>query len=416
MNFKQSYEFAMTAPIWHSILFKGIHGTGKSALAKLVSDTIGGIFIDLRLSQKEVGDLTGLPFFVKGRTIYASPEWFPMKEEDARQLSNMLGVEEIAHKKIQKGLILYDEVDRATPQVQQAAFELCLDRRLNMKGLPELIKQMACINGDSDIYKVRDMGPAFVDRWVWVDVEFSSKEYLDYANGRQDLSFVKTIPEDILRKSYELKGPVFHRAVLGFNTIRPDLLDPTKEQIENIMTERPGSPKLHSRRSWERLSDFLKVHEMLRREGVVDRDIFGSNEDDRTFLRMAVSAYVGAMAASAFSNYVENDFNLLSADKILNHFDSSVMDKLQDMKKNDRIMEITNLRELISDYIRKNKIASFNENQSNNFTKYIKVLDYEHRAIVWKDLVTNCKEVVTQWFRSNSQNSELIREALVTKD
>lgn len=410
MDFRQTFEFITCVPPWHSILLKGIHGLGKSALVKTIAEKLNGFFCDQRLSQKDVGDLTGLPFFVKGRCVYAPPEFFPLRPEDARDLAEKLEIEEVAHCDQDVGIMLFDEIDRATRQVQQAAFELALDRRLNMKSIPDLVRVVSCINGDSDIYHTMDMGPAFIDRWVWINAKFKVDEWLDYARGTQSFDGINNIPRDIGKKMYEFKGKV-HPAVIQFISTQPDMLDPKKEMLEAIAQNNPNNPKQPSRRSWTYLSEMLFAYELLKKEGIINRNILEKNNGNMEYLKMATAAYVGTNASDLFVNFIENNYKLLSADAILNRWDQDVEEILSDMIKKDRLSEIANLSKLVSYYISENKLKEFNSTQADNFYKYMKILPREIRSSVWKSLSSQNRDLTDKWYGKNKDNTNIILDS-----
>ncbi len=91
MNIKQTKDMLLNLPIEIAILISGNHGIGKSAIVKQVAKFLDIPCIDFRLSQNDVGDLKGMPFHVKGRTVFAPPEFFPIREADAIELKDLLG-------------------------------------------------------------------------------------------------------------------------------------------------------------------------------------------------------------------------------------------------------------------------------------------------------------------------------------
>ena len=78
-------------------------------------------------------------------------------------------------------ILLLDEIDRAPREVQQAAFELALDHRLNMRPLPEDWRVVSAINGDGDIYHINEMDVAFIDRFFVIKFNPSKEEWFKFA-------------------------------------------------------------------------------------------------------------------------------------------------------------------------------------------------------------------------------------------
>jgi midasin (ATPase involved in ribosome maturation) len=87
-----------------SVLLRGETGIGKSYIVKGLGKSLGMKVIDRRLSQMTEGDLLGLPSIVDGTTQWNPPDWF--------------------HEACEHGVILFlDEMNRATREVQQGAFQ-----------------------------------------------------------------------------------------------------------------------------------------------------------------------------------------------------------------------------------------------------------------------------------------------------
>ena len=91
MNFEQTVNTLISLPRNHSVLIVGKHGIGKSDAVREAARLLGVPCVDQRLSQCDVGDLKGMPFCIDGRTTFAPPDWFPLREEDALNCSSSLG-------------------------------------------------------------------------------------------------------------------------------------------------------------------------------------------------------------------------------------------------------------------------------------------------------------------------------------
>ena len=225
MNTKELISFALNAPMDVSILVDGNHGIGKSAITKGIADQYRkrieeehkakGLdfdpeedfgFVDIRLSQNDVGDLKGIPHEVGGFTFFAPPHWFPIHELDEKVLNKRLqeaGKEYSPFNKAKHGLIFLDEINRAPREVLQAAFELVLDRRLNGWHIPDGWRVMAAINGDSELYQVMEMDPALTDRFFMVKFNPTFDEWFTWGKGTHQDDEGHTIPN-------------LHPAVLGY--------------------------------------------------------------------------------------------------------------------------------------------------------------------------------------------------------
>jgi hypothetical protein len=115
----------------------GPMGIGKSSLiAKICSDSNGKLY-DLRLSQIDITDLRGMPYFNKSTNMmeWAAPVDLPSQEDAEKYPITFL---------------FLDEMNAAAPAVQAAAYQLCLDRKVGTYQLPENTVIIAAGNRDSD--------------------------------------------------------------------------------------------------------------------------------------------------------------------------------------------------------------------------------------------------------------------------
>lgn len=157
-----------------SVLLRGETGIGKSYIVKGLGRTLGMKVIDRRLSQMTEGDLLGLPSIVDGTTQWNPPDWF--------------------HEACEQPVILFlDEMNRATREVQQGAFQLVLDRELNGHKLHKDTRVYAAVNIGGK-YSVTDMDAALLRRFAVFDLQPDVSDWLKYAReeGLSDLviSFV----------------------------------------------------------------------------------------------------------------------------------------------------------------------------------------------------------------------------------
>lgn len=195
MILKRCSEVGLTPMMW------GKHGIGKSMITREVFEKLGYEVIDLRLGQLEVGDLIGMPaqeyycpkcrtkygFGVKsvycpmceqqdqakipiiGRTIWLPPSWFPSQGE--------------------KRCIFFDEFNRGRLDVQQAAFQIVLDRRIHTHKIPDSCAIVCACNppstdaGTGQEYNVEEIDPALLDRFVNMKFTLTTDNWLKWARG-----------------------------------------------------------------------------------------------------------------------------------------------------------------------------------------------------------------------------------------
>ena len=116
-------------PIW----IWGIYGIGKSALVSQIALAHGARLIDVRLSQYQSEDLTGIPFpdLVAMVTRWLRPELWPTDPD------------ELVY-------IFLDEMDRAKESVLNAALQIVLDRRAGQFQFHKNVRILAAGNGETD--------------------------------------------------------------------------------------------------------------------------------------------------------------------------------------------------------------------------------------------------------------------------
>lgn len=390
MNVKQTIDALMNFPIEIAILLSGNHGIGKSQVVRQAGDALGIPCIDFRLSQNEVGDLKGMPFNINGRTVFAPPEFFPLREADAVQLKDMLGLaEDISLGKYgDKGILFLDEINRANREVQQAAFELVLDRRLNLRSLPEGWRVVAAINGNDDIYTVNAMEPAFLSRFFLIDFSPTVDEWLSWSGDAG-----------------------VHDSIRQFIRKFPEFLDPTPELLKDAMEQ--GVKKVHDRRAWEKLSNtIIKLendHESdKRRHGPLEKS--GNNLD---YLILLASGFVGHIASIKYKQFVESDYESLNADTILNKWDNEVEKRITGIVNIGRIPEIAAYNDLLLAYMDEKLKSNLNEKQGENLHKYLKIISKETRADFWSRFSKDHKAIAEAWYRNDKKYKNIIMECLV---
>jgi MoxR-like ATPase len=134
MQVRTFLKVAPLLPKTTSVLLRGAHGIGKSQVVRQVAGliaTVEGIpsfeVIDRRLSQMSEGDMIGLPSTDGEVTRFNPPTWYKQACD--------------------KPVCLFlDELNRATPEVMQAAFQVVLDRELNGWKLHPQTRVFAAIN------------------------------------------------------------------------------------------------------------------------------------------------------------------------------------------------------------------------------------------------------------------------------
>jgi len=360
-----------------SCLLMANHGVGKSEVVKEAARRLNVPCIDIRLSQVDVGDLKGMPFLVNGRTYFAPPDFFPLREEDAKDLQKQLGLKDKISLGLygDKGFLFLDEINRANREVQQAAFEIVLDRRLNMRSLPEGWRVVAAVNDNDDLYSVIDFDPAFLDRFFVVKFRPEEDEWFNWAKNHK-----------------------IHDAVYMFLRKFNKYLYPTNEAIKTAIA---GKNKVHGPRSWAHLSRSILSMQESFKNGILAFDILERTQKSMDFLYKVAQGHVGHMAATEFKNFIETDYQALDANVILNSWDKDVEKRLQSVVDANRIPELANYNLMIIEFVKDKIKKNLNQKQSQNLVNYCKLVPNEICADFWKKFNQDCRDVSQSWYKES---------------
>jgi len=379
MNVTETKLTLKNLPPRESVLIQGAHGIGKSEVVAQtaqelsVEDSVPVQLIDLRLSQKEVGDLIGMPRGVEkytgeilvwenGKlrkktvhgenvTVYNPPSWYPTDPNS-------------------HGILFLDELNRATREVQQAAFELVLDYRLNFQPLPQGWRVVAAINEDSDIYSVLEMDPALLDRFQVIPFKPTVEEWMKHAKSINS-----------------------HNAVIEYITKFPTSLD-TPEKVE------PG--KVYpSRRAWVKLSNTMNY--------MKGRNLDLLAAEQAQYLIKLAGGYVGPTSAVHFEDFIRKDYKVLSPQDILNKFDGKLADALSKMKA----PEVAYYNGELIGYIKKHELS---KKQNQNLFRYFQSIPKETAADFWQFFLREAKPQATKWWNSIPEVSDQLLKILGRKE
>ena len=324
MTIKTFTSVVPRLPRTTSVLLRGAHGIGKSQLVRQVATKIADVegirdyeVIDRRLSQMTEGDMIGLPSTDGEVTRFNPPEWFKRACD-------------------QPVCLFLDELNRATPEVMQAAFQVVLDRELNGWKLHPQTRVFSAINHTA-AYTVNEMDPALLDRFWTIDLTPSIEDWITWAR----------------------KAGKIHHAMIDFVSANEKWLDTPKD------TE-PGkvSP---SRRSWERLSNALCE------TGIAD------TPEDEAFYPLCLG-YVGTEATIAFHSIVKTIDNQVSGEDVMERYQQikSKIVKLGQEKQNIVI-------EKVAEYVIK-QCKTLTDDQGANLRDFMIDLPGELRVSAWSKL------------------------------
>ena len=219
------------------------------------------LLVDLRLAQYESGDIKGIPF-PDPKT--SKMDWWEPKDLPSEELA-------AEHDLV---ILFLDEINGAIPQVQGAAYQLILDRRIGTYRLPDNVAIVAAGNHESDRGVTYRMPNPLVNRMGHFCLGFSAESFVEHGIVRG-----------------------FHRAVLAYISFAP----------HDLHRADPASPSkaFPSPRSWKRVSDILLAIEK------------GGGDWTDSEIDVMVEAHVGRGAAVPFSAHRRYYRNLPTPDDIL---------------------------------------------------------------------------------------------------
>ena len=170
---KKCYEAKLPLFIW------GAPGIGKSTAVKDAAKKIAASsgtkfseteiengkfgFVDVRLSQLDSSDLRGIPVIRDDTTKWALPSFLPR---------NSIG----------SGILFLDELNLAPPLVQNAAYQLILDRKLGDYRLPDGWLIICAGNRLEDSRSIFEMSAPLANRMAHTELKIPSiEEWTEWA-------------------------------------------------------------------------------------------------------------------------------------------------------------------------------------------------------------------------------------------
>ena len=330
MSIKTFLSVAEVLPVDTSVLLRGPHGIGKSQVVRQVAKSFKLPVIDRRLSQMTEGDMVGLPSTDGEVTRFNPPDWYK------RACTTPV-------------CLFLDELNRATPEVMQAAFQVVLDRELNGWTLHSETRVFAAVN-NSAAYTVNEMDPALLDRFWTIDLEPTVEDWVTWARDGHIADIVT-----------------------DFIAANEKWLDCPKDSEPGKVTP--------SRRSWERLSNALTLAD------IVDKP------DNQLFYPLC-RGYIGNEATIAFHSFAKTiDYQVSGAD-VINGYSKvkKKVNKLGTEKHNILIEKVT-------DYVTKN-LKTLDDKQGKNLQDFMRDLPGELRVACWSKLTQG----------SGTENLELAKQ------
>jgi len=321
-----------------AVLLRGHTGIGKSFIVHQVAKTLGLDVIDRRLSQMTEGDLLGLPSINDATTTFNPPDWFHSAVDAPKAL-------------------FLDEMNRATRELQQGAFQLVLDRELNGFKLNEKTRVFSAVNIGGK-YSVNEMDAALLRRFFVIDLEPDVDDWLKYAR------FMKV--SDL---------------IISFIVANPKFLDPAEKAA-------PGSVQ-PTRASWERLDDILKQN------GLADKP------SEPLYFSLA-KGMVGAEVASALVQFGKTFKFQVTGNDVWYHYadkDSDIPSRMKQLGQEQWLSVIERVAEVCKKW---NKMP---DKCGPNLKKFFDDMPIELRPEAWGKIVMagsteTAKKDQAEWAKS----------------
>jgi len=342
-----------------SIFIEGVHGTGKSSAPRQVCQELSietgipHVLIDVRLSERDEGDVIGIP---RGFTEFSTkiPTYINGKIEmiETRLQNVMVHDVPVWFPRDPKmhGILLYDEITYARKSSIQAVMESFLDHSQNGVPIPEMVRVVACANSGNnlqDIYGGSVLNPAVYDRPLKIDFQPTFDEWKDYVRG------INIDPR-----------------ILLYLTKFKTKLDPPRE-----MESGKAYP---SRRSWVFLSEDIQD---------LSADSSFDPFRDHDYLTKLVKGRVGSDVAVDFMQWVKSNFTLYSAEEILNKWNDRMATAFTKMPPDEIMFYSDELTAFFKKEPKKLKPA-----QLKNMERFVRVIPKESSSAFFVQWLKSARE------------------------
>lgn len=305
-------------------------GVAKSAIGRSIAEKMGFRYMDIRLSMVDETDVGLYPNVseveVDGKTIkcldFVVPRW---------------AIE--ANK--QPTIIHFEELNRASQQVRNAALQILLERQIGTEfNFNDNVLMMSSGNlGDEDGTDVEEFDSALNNRLVHINHVLGVDEWIE--NFAQDN---------------------VHRLIVSYIKAHPEQMYKTSDNVKAY-----ASP-----RSWTMLSEFIVTN-------------FGEDASPREFLPLLKEVATGYIGNSSmkFVQYCEDMLNI-SIDDVLNNYDKIKKDLAKyNRDKNSELIQ--SLKEI--------EITKLTEKQLKNVVKFLENVGDDEKTAYLLYILDNVADV-----------------------
>ncbi len=310
-------------------------GVAKSAIARSIADKMGFRYMDIRLSMVDETDVGLFPNVneVDGEKVldHVVPRW----AVDANK---------------QPTIIHFEELNRATQAVRNAALQILLEREIgtNFSFNSEVLMMASGNLGDEDGTDVEEFDSALNNRLIHVKHTLGHQEWIDnFAEAN------------------------VHGTIVGYLKAHPEKLyvDPTDDSTYTAY----ASP-----RSWTMMSEFIVKN-------------YGKDASARTFLPMLknlAGSYVG-VSAMKYIQYCEDMLNISILD-VLNNY-NKVKKDLERYNRDKKSELLNSLKEM--------DLNQLNAKQLDNCVEFLKTVGEDELTGYLLYLVDNNYDVTGKKLR-----------------
>lgn len=296
-------------------LLSGKHGIGKSQVAKIIAEDLGGTVMIIEGGTLKEGEITGIPYQCKNengdiefrflpyyiiRRIQKAEQFLCRTDDKVDSLEVILNGEENKYSaadlsfeqkvelmqtgKVKPVILFLDEINRTDMPVFRELMNFILTRTVNGYRLPWWVFIIAAMNPSTQtsMYATNEMDPAQLDRFIKIKVHEDSNEWAAFAVEHH-----------------------FERSLVEFISTTPGALSIKDKLLEDDEMPTP------SPRGWHMVDLILKGSDKL--------DNFFSAEERRQKekdIRSIISAKVGGDASSMFYSSLSDPTRLVLADEI----------------------------------------------------------------------------------------------------
>ena len=223
------------------------------------------VFKDVRLSEYEPADIKGVPDLDGDSVDWQPPKWVKhMSNEDAR------------------GTLFLDEVNLAPTSVQNAAYQLVLDKQVGSHSISDNIHIVAAGNRSQDKAKVYDMPAPLRDRFRHVELEIPTAGQVQRNDNGKLISGSWT--------NYAIENNL-NELVIGY------IASPHGDNDLFNFYDNQDSKAFTTPRTWESIADSLE-------------NLDPSNPQDEQLIYNVVASHAGEGVAERFRAFLQVRQNL----------------------------------------------------------------------------------------------------------